>query len=88
MFVANNVQNLRCLATGLNLNHINHLLDILKRKVRAQQLNLRKLTRVIHHMCEAIPQQYNYLWTHVINEYTVPCCRCVNRWMYKVLKQN
>ena len=26
--------------------------------------------------------------THVINEYTVPCCRCDTRWLYKVLKRN
>ena len=45
MSVANNVQ----------------LLDGLQRdKVRAQplQLNLRELTRVIHRMCVAIPQQF------------------------------
>ena len=58
MIVANNVQKLRWSAKSLNLNHIDHLLDILKRKVCAQQLNLRELTRVIYHMCAAIPQQY------------------------------
>ena len=29
-----------------------------------------------------------YSMTHFINEYTVPCCRCDTRWMYKVLKQH
>ena len=43
------------------------LLLLLKPKVRVHQLNLRELTRVIHHMCTAIPQQYIY----IINEYTV-----------------
>ena len=43
-----------------DLNPIDHLLDLLKYKVNAQllQLNLRELTRVIHQMCAAIPQQY------------------------------
>ena len=47
---------------SLDLNPIDHLLDLLNRKVRAQplQLNLRELTRVIHQMCAAIPQQYIY----------------------------
>ena len=50
MLVANNVQNLRWPAKSLNLNPIDHLLDLLKHKVRAQplQLNLRELTRVIY----------------------------------------
>ena len=55
MFVANNVQHLRWFATSLNINPIDHLLDILKRKVRAHQINL---TRVIHQISAAIPQQY------------------------------
>ena len=44
----------------LDLNPIDHLLDLLKRKVRAQPLqrNLRELSLVIHQMCAAIPQQY------------------------------
>ena len=60
MLVANNMQNLRWPAKSLNLNPIDHLLDLLQRKVRAQplQLNLRELTRVIHQMCAANPQQY------------------------------
>ena len=60
MLVANNIQNLRWPAKSLNLNPIDHLLDLLQRKVRAQplQLNLRELTRVIHQMCVTIPQQY------------------------------
>ena len=47
---------------SLDLNPIDHLLDLLNRKVRAQplQLNLWELTRVIHQMCAAIPQQYIY----------------------------
>ena len=47
---------------SLDLNPIDHLLDLLKRKVRAQplQLNLRELTRVIHQMCAEIPQPYIY----------------------------
>ena len=45
---------------SLDLNPIDHLLDLLKRKVRAQrlQLNLRELTRVIQQMYAAIPRQY------------------------------
>ena len=65
MSVANNVQKLRWPAKSLDLNHIDHLLDLLKRKVRAHplQLNLRELTRVIHHICVAIPQQYLHIYT-------------------------
>ena len=46
--------------TSLDLNLINHLLDLLKRKVRAQplQVNNRELTRVIHQRCPAIPHKY------------------------------
>ena len=45
---------------SMDLNYIDHLLDLLKSRVRAQplQLNLRELTRVIHQMCVAIRQQY------------------------------
>ena len=45
---------------SLDLNPINHLLDLLNRNVRVLplQLNLVELTRVIHQMCAAIPQQY------------------------------
>ena len=41
---------------------IDHLLDLLKRKVRAQPLqqNLSELTRVIHQMCAAFPKQFIY----------------------------
>ena len=48
MLVANNVHKLRWPAQSLDLNPIDHVLDLLKRMVRAQplQLNLRKLTRV------------------------------------------
>ena len=48
------------MACKKDLYPIDHLLDLLKRKVRAQplQLNLRELTRGIHQMCAAIPQQY------------------------------
>jgi len=60
MRVAKNVHNLRWPAKRLEFNPINHLLDLLKRKGRAQplQLNLWELIRVIHQMCAAIPQQY------------------------------
>ena len=60
MSAANNVQKLRWPAKSLDLNHIDHLLDLLKRKVRAHplQLNLGELMRVINQMCAAIPQQY------------------------------
>ena len=62
MFVTNNEQNLRWPAQSMDLNPIDHLLDLLKRKGRAQplELNLRELTRVIHQMCAVIPQQYIY----------------------------
>jgi len=45
---------------SLDLDPIDHLFDLLQHKVRAQplHLNLRELTRVIHQMCAAIPQQY------------------------------
>ena len=58
--VAKNEQNLRWPTKCLNLNPIDHLLDLLKSKVYVQplQLNLRELTRVIHQICAAIPQQY------------------------------
>jgi len=58
MLVANNVQQLRWPAQSLNLDPIDHLLDLLKLKVCAQllQLNLRELTCVIPQMCAAIPQ--------------------------------
>ena len=52
MLVTNNVQKLRWPAKSLDLNPIDHLLDLLKHKVRAQ--------RDIHQMCAAIPQQYIY----------------------------
>ena len=60
MLEANNVQTFRWPANSFN--PIDHLLDLLKRKVRAQplELNLRELTRVIHQMCAVIPQQYIY----------------------------
>ena len=50
-----NVQNLRWPAKCLDLYPIDHLLDQLKRKVRAQPLqpSLSELTRVIHQMCAA-----------------------------------
>ena len=66
MSVANNVQNLRWPANSVDLNPFDYLLDLLKRKVRAQslELNLRKLTRVIHLMCAAIPQQHIHQLVH------------------------
>ena len=44
------------------LYSLDHLLDLLKRKVRAQQLQLhiRKLMRVIYQMCASFPKQYIY----------------------------
>ena len=58
--VANNVQKLIWPAKALELNCIDHLLDLLKRTVCTQPLllNLWDLTRVIHQMCAAIPKQY------------------------------
>ena len=43
-----------------DLNPIDHLLDLLQHKVRAQplQLNLRELMRASHQMCLAVPHQY------------------------------
>ena len=60
MIVVNNVQKLRWPAKSLDLNHNDHLSDPLKSKVGALplQLNLGELTRVVHQMCVAIPQQY------------------------------
>jgi len=60
MLEANNVQTFRWPANSFN--PIDHLLDLLKRKVRAQpmQLNLREFTCVIHQLCAAIQQQYFY----------------------------
>ena len=48
------------MACKKDLYSIDHLLDLLKRKVRAQplQLNLKELMRVIHQMCAGIPHQY------------------------------
>ena len=62
MIVANNVNHLRWPATSLNINPIDHLLDLLKRKVRVQPLypNPREFTHVFHQMWAAIPQQYIY----------------------------
>ena len=52
---------------SLDLNPIDHLLDLLKRKVRPQWLqpNPKEFTCVIHQMCAAIPQQYIY--RHIIS---------------------
>ena len=73
---------------------IEHLLDQLKHKVRAQplQLNLRELTRVVHQMCAAIPQQY--IIRHILSMSTqylavdaTPggCIKCVNDIKYDVI---
>ena len=60
MSIANNVQTLKWPAKSLDLNPIDHLLDLLKRKVHPQWLqpNPQEFTCVIHQMCAAIPQQY------------------------------
>ena len=56
MLEADNVHRFRWPAKSLDLNPIDHLVDLLKRKARAQslQLNPRDLARVLHQ----IPQQY------------------------------
>jgi len=61
---------LRWPAKRLDLNPIDHLLDLLKRKVRAQPLqrNLRELSLVIHQMCAAIPQKY--IHRHILSTST------------------
>ena len=70
MLVTNNVHKLRWPAKSLDLNPIDHLLDLLKGKVRAQplQLKFRELTRVIYHMWAAIPQQY--IHRHILSKNT------------------
>ena len=61
---------LRWPAKRLDLNPIDHLLDLLKRKVRAQPLqrNIRELSLVIHQMCAAIPQKY--IHRHILSTST------------------
>jgi len=61
---------LRWPAKRLDLNPIDHLLDLLKRKVRAQPLQgkLRELSLVIHQMCAAIPQKY--IHRHILSTST------------------
>ena len=75
MYVANNVRTLQWPAKSLYLNPIEHVLDLLKRNVRAQphQLNLRELTRTIRQMWAAIPQ--HYLHKYIISMRTR--CRAV-----------
>ena len=91
MLVANNMQNLRWPAKRLDLKPIDRLLDLLKRKVCAQplQLNLRELTRVIHQMCAALPQHYIYrhissVSTQYLAVDATPggCTKCVNEIKY------
>jgi len=68
MRVAHNMQKLRWLTKSMYLiNLIDHLLDLFKRKVHAQplQLNLRELPRVIHQICAAIPQ--TYIHRHILS---------------------
>ena len=67
MLVASNVHTPRWPANSLDLNPIDHLLDLLKRKVRAQplQLNLRGFSRVFHQMFAAIPQ--HYIHRHILS---------------------
>ena len=59
-------------ANNVHLNHIDHLLDLLKRKVRAHplQLNLGELTCVIHHIYVAIPQQYLHVYIYILSTST------------------
>ena len=64
MLEANNVPNLRWPAISLDLNPIDPLLDLLKRKVHAQSLQL-NLTCVIHQMCAAI--QHQYIHRHMLS---------------------
>ena len=59
MLVANIMQKQKLIWPSKTTDH---LLDLLKRKVHAHplQLNFMELTRFIHQMCVAIPQQYIY----------------------------
>ena len=70
MLVTNIVHKLRWPANSLDLNPIDHLLDLLKGKVRAQPLQLKfgELTRVIYHMWATIPQQY--IHRHILSKNT------------------
>ena len=70
MLVTNNVHKLRWPAKGLDLNPIDHLLDLWKRNAHAQplQLNFRELTRVIYQMWATIPQQY--IHRHILSKNT------------------
>jgi len=63
MIVTNNVHKLRWTAGSLDLNPIDNLLELSKRKVRTQplQLNIRELTRA------AIPQVQQYIHRHVFS---------------------
>ena len=58
-------------AKSPDLNPIEHVWDLLKRKVRAQPLqpNIREITRVIHHIWVAISQQY--LHSYIISMRTM-----------------
>lgn len=60
MLAANNVQTLPWPAKSPDLNPIEHVWDLLKRKVRAQpqQLNMRELERDIMQAWATIPQRY------------------------------
>ena len=89
MLVANNMQQFRWPAKSLDLNPIDHFLNLLKCKVRAQtlQLNLRELTRVIHQMYAAIPQQ-NTQWYILLMSTLYLAVDTTPVGMYKVLKQN
>ena len=78
MSEANNVQKLRWPAKSLDLNPFDHLLDLLKRKVRAQPLYL-NLTRVIHQMYVAIQQQYIHRHILSMSIQYLNCYRCVTR---------
>ena len=77
ILVANNVHKLRWPAKSLDINLIDHVLDLLKRKVRAKPLQLTRSQGA--HACYSSGvcghSTTVYSQTHFINEHTVPCPR-------------